>query len=256
VPISSVLANIAIGLVTSVIGGGAVWLWQRAGSVRALRRKERFFGIEPGGTCLIVMNNKYNMPGSTHHNDVHAMIEIATLASSIGSAVLIESCNDFQGVNGNRTEFCIGGPASNPRTAAHVAAHLPGITLRPFDRDLDESAAILVGDEQFRFIRNDQEYTLIAKFTPPAASRPVILICGQSSIANRAAVNYLKREYLNLSRSLSSTGKFCVVVRAVSTDAYGHQAAELAGDFSATAFRSFELPPAPAENAVQAGPGS
>src|SRR6516225_8751279 len=125
VAVSSVLANIAIGLVTSVIGGGAVWLWQRARNVRTLRRKERFFGIEPGGTCLIVMNNKYNMPGSTHHNDVHAMIEIATLASSIGSAVLIESCNDFQGVNGNRTEFCIGGPASNPRTAAHVAAHLP-----------------------------------------------------------------------------------------------------------------------------------
>ena len=126
---SSALLNITIGLATSIIGGGSVWLWQRVRNARLLRRKEIFFGLEPGGTCLIVMNNKANMVGSTHHHDVQAMIEIAALAGGVGSLVLIESCNEFHGINGDRTEFCIGGPGggSNPRTGGHLAAHLPSV---------------------------------------------------------------------------------------------------------------------------------
>jgi hypothetical protein len=251
ISVSSVLANIVIGLVTSVIGGGAVWLWQRARTLRALRRKESFFGIESYGACLIVMNNKYNMPGSTHHNDVQAMLEIATLASNIGSSVLIESCNEFHGVNGDRTEFCVGGPGSNPRTGGHIAANLPGVTLRPYDPALRDSMAIIVGGEQFPLLSGSQEHALVAKFTPPTSSQPVIIICGQTSIANRAAVYFLKREYLRLSKSLSSTDKFCIIVRAVSIATYGYQAGELASDVSASAFRSYKQPSAPAGTAAQ-----
>jgi hypothetical protein len=251
VSVSSVLANIAIGLVTSVIGGGGVWLWQRARNVRALWRKENFFGIEPAGTCLIVMNNKYDMPGSTHHNDVQAMIEIATLASSIGSSVLIESCNEFHGINGDRTEFCIGGPGSNPRTEGHISANLPGVTIRPHDPAVpDDSMTIVAGSERFIRVPHSQEYALVAKFTPPASSRPVLIICGQTSIANRAAVNFLKREYQRISQSLFSTDKFCIIVRAASIDTYGYQAGELASDVSTVAFRSYKQPPTTAGSAA------
>jgi hypothetical protein len=254
VSVSSVLENIVIGLVTSVIGGGAVWLWQRLRNLRALRRKERFFGIEPGGTCLIVMNNKYDMPGSANHNDVQAMIEIATLASNIGSSVLIESCNEFHEVNGNRTEFCVGGPSggSNPRTGGHLAANLPGVTLRPHDPALRDSMAIIVGREQFPCVPGSQAHALVAKFTPPASSRPVFIICGQTSIANRAATHFLKREYLSLSKSLSSTDRFCIIVRAAAIDTYGYQAGELASDVSTVAFHSYKQPSAPAGNVARA----
>lgn len=218
--VSAVLANIAIGLMTSVIGGGTVWLWQRARNVRSTRRKESFFGIEPKSTCLIVMNNRYNMPGSTHHNDVQAMLELATLASNVGSSVIIESCNEFHGINGDRTEFCVGGPESNPRTVGHITANLPGVILRPYDPARQNSTAITVGAEQFLQVPNEEEYALVAKFTPPASSRPVIIISGQTSIANGAAVNFLKREYLSLTKTLSSTDKFCIIVRAASINTY------------------------------------
>jgi hypothetical protein len=247
--VSSALVNIAIGLVTSVVGGAAVWLWQRVRNGSILRRQEAFFGLQPHGICLIVMNNTATKMGATHHNDVQTMIEVATLASGVGSAVLIESCNDFHEINGDRTEFCIGGPmgGSNPRTGAHLAAHLPGVRITPHDPARRNSLAIVVDGQEFRYDRGSEEHALVAKFTPPGSSRPVIVICGQSSIANRAAIHFLKREYRGLSKILSSTDQFCIIVRVTSSDAYGYQAAELAGDVSAVAFVSHRQPVAPLE---------
>jgi len=125
VAVSSALANIALGLITSVVGGAAVWLWQRLAVRRSRRAKESFFGLARGTGCLIIFNNAAGRRGAMHHNDVQAMIEVATLGASTGSPVSVESCNDFQGLNGNRTEFCLGGPGggSNPRTGA--AAYQP-----------------------------------------------------------------------------------------------------------------------------------
>jgi hypothetical protein len=112
--------------------------------------------------------------------------------------------------------------------------------------------AIIVGSERFLYDRGNQEYALVAKFTPPASRRPVIIICGQTSIANRAAVHFLNREYEELSKLLSSIDRFCIIVRAASISTYGYQAGELASDVSATAFRSYKQPSASAENATQA----
>lgn len=148
------------------------------------------------------MNNKWNAVGSAAHNDIQAMIEVATLASDVGSSVSVVSCNEFQGSNGNRTEFCIGGPGggSNPRTGAHLAAHLPGVTIRPYDPKRRDSMAIIVGKQKFLYDRDNQQHALIAKFRPVESTQPAIVISGQTSIANHAAVSFLKREYLSISR--------------------------------------------------------
>jgi hypothetical protein len=243
--VSSAFLNIVIGLVTSIIGGGCVWTWQRVRYTSTLRRKERFFGLQPRGTCLIVMNNKHGMAGAAHHDDVQAMIDVATLASGVGSAVVIESCNDFRGINGDRTEFCIGGPTggSNPRTGAHLAAYLPGVTVTsgvefsPGEPVRREPPAIMVGGREFRWRRGEQDYALVAKFTPAGSTRPVIVICGQTALSNRAAIYFLKREYTSLAKNLASIHRFCIVIGIAAAGTYGYQAAELAADLSATAFR-------------------
>ena len=149
--VSSALANIALGLITSVVGGAAVWLWQHLAVRRSRRAKESFFGLARGTGCLIIFNNAACRRGAMHHNDVQAMIEVATLAASTGSPVSVESCNDFQGLNGNRTEFCLGGPGggSNPRTGAHLAAQLPGVRTqvegtRPLTYEIDGRALLLL----------------------------------------------------------------------------------------------------------------
>ncbi|WP_246204521.1 hypothetical protein [Streptomyces tailanensis] len=235
--ILSVMVNIAVGLVTSVISGSCVWLWQRGKQARALRRKAAFFGIAPGGECLIVMNDKYDRPGSAAHRDVRAMIEVATLASELGCQVSVESSNVFRGSNDGRTEFCIGGPwsGSNLRTGGHLTAHVPGVAWRPFGQGPD-SNAIVVGDKRFTWDRGNEEYALVAKFTPPESTRPVFLVCGQSSLANHAAVHFLKRAHKELTRVVSSIDRFCIVVRVSSIATYGFQRTGLEGDVTAAAF--------------------
>lgn len=233
------VVNIAVGLVTSVISGCGVWLWQRGKHARVLRRKAAFFGIAPGGECLIVMNNKYNRPGSAGHRDVRAMIEVATLASELGCQVSVESSDDFRASNGGRTEFCIGGPwsDSNVRTGGHLAAHLPGVAVCPFGPGPDASA-ILVDGHRFRWDRGNEEYALIAKFTPAESTRPVFLVCGQTSLANHAAVHLLKRAHTELGRAVASVDRFCLVIRVSSIATYGHQRAVLARDVSVAAFQA------------------
>jgi hypothetical protein len=177
------------------------------------------------------------MAGVASHDDVQAMIEIASLASSSGASIRIESCMDFRELNGDRTEFCIGGPRSNPRTAGHIATSLPGITMRPFDAAGQRPSAIVAGDEEFPRDRGKEEYALVAKFTPPASRRPVVLICGQSTIANLGAVNFLIRDHLKISKAISSISKFCIIIRVASIETYGYGASELASEVSAAAFQ-------------------
>ncbi|WP_116211562.1 hypothetical protein [Streptomyces olivoreticuli] len=234
---AEVALNIAIGLVTSVLSGGWVWLWQRGKAARILQRRARFFGLRPGETCIIVMNNRWDLPGSAEHHDVQAMIEAAVLAHQVGCAVSMRSSDEFREGNDNCVEFCIGGPenGSNVRSGGHLAHNLPGVAIRPFSTRRD-SMAIVVGGERFLRDRDNQEYALVAKFTPPGASRPVVLTCGQSAIANHAAMYFLTRSYRQLSNLVATTEQFCLVIRVESIGIYGFRGAVLAKDVSAAAF--------------------
>lgn len=240
-PVSGVLLNILIGLATSVLTGGSVWIWQRATNVHTVRRRAAFFGFAPGGTCLIVMNNHWQKTGSTSHYDVQSIIEIAILAHETGCAISVLPADELRESNDDRTEFCIGGPTSNPRTAAHVDSHLPGVRSRPMSAKRD-SGAILVGGKQFLFDRGRLEHVLVAKFTPQQSSRPVVLIWGHRAIDNRAAIYFLQREYRSLSKHIDSLDRFCIVLRVNSSSTYGYQAAEFVADVTNAAFADHRRP--------------
>lgn len=236
---SDVLVNVAIGLVTSVVSGVAVWAWQRGRRSVVLRRKAAFFGLEPGGTCLVILSRRHESARAMSLGDVRAMIEIVTLAQGLGAEVTYEDAETFRGSNGGRTEFCIGGPVggSNPRAGGHLAAHLPGVTVRPYVRDDPGSVAFVIGGRTFPWRRGESQHALVARFTPPEASRPVFLIIGQTDLGNRAAVDFLKREYRELAGRLPSLERFCLVIAVRSIATYGHQATELAADVTDTAFQ-------------------
>ncbi|WP_311984613.1 hypothetical protein [Parafrankia sp. CH37] len=225
-----------IGLVTSLLSGGAVWAWQRVKNVRVLRAKAAFFGFETRDTCLVILNRKWDAPGSTSHHDVHAMIEAVIIAKEAGCMTSVLSAEEFHGSNGDRAEFCIGGPESNARTGGHLASQLPGVTVLPHHATRPDTAAFVVDEQQFLLARGREEHAIVAKFTPPGASRPVILICGQTALANRAAISYLNREHRELAKTVESQNRFCIVIKAASTETYGHQAASLERDVSAAAF--------------------
>ncbi|TVZ79984.1 hypothetical protein FB157_13031 [Streptomyces sp. BK340] len=226
-----------IGLVTSLLGGGFVWLWERAKRTRAVNRRAAFFGVLPGQTCLIVLGSKYNAPGTAHYRDVRAVVELTLLAGELGCEVAVEA-GGFRGSNGDRTEFCVGGPAgdSNIRTGGHLAAHLPGVTIRPYLGSRQDSVAIEVGGEKFLLDRGTQEYALVAKFTPTESSRPVFLVCGQTSMANLAAIHFLRRAYARVATELSSLERFCILIKISDIGTYEFHRAELERDVTAAAF--------------------
>ncbi|MFI2203197.1 hypothetical protein ACH47Z_20915 [Streptomyces sp. NPDC020192] len=235
--ILSVVANVAIGLLTSLLGGGFVWLWERAKRTRAVNRRAAFFGVRPGQTCLVVLGGKYNAPGTAHYRDVRAIVELTLLAGELGCEVSVES-GDFRGSNGDSTEFCVGGPTggSNIRTGGHLAAHLPGVTVHPYDGTRPDSVAIEVGGEKFLFDRGNQEYALVAKFTPEESDRPVFLVSGQSSVANLAAIHFLRREYMQVAEVLSSLERFCVLIKVSGIGTYDFHRAELEREVTEAAF--------------------
>lgn len=233
---SAVLFNIVIGLATSILSGGSVWLWQRAKNARVLRHKSVFFGLKPGSTCLIALTSRFDNPRAASHQDVQALIEVANLANEIGCPVSVWPSEELHESNGNRTEFCIGGPGSSPRSRGHLATYLPGVGWRPYNPSRSDSIAIIAGDRRFLCDPGNREHALVAKFTPTSSVAPVILICGQTAIANRAAINYLKNKYREIENVISHAQRFCIIIRVEATDTYGYQAASLECDISDVAF--------------------
>ncbi|MFE4718830.1 hypothetical protein ACFRLW_20775 [Streptomyces sp. NPDC056728] len=234
----SVIENIAIGLVTSLLGGGFVLLWERAKRARVVNKRAAFFGVRPGQTCLFVLGNKHNSPGTAHYRDVRAIVELALLAGELGCLVSVEP-GDFRGGNGDRTEFCVGGPTggANLRTGGHLAAHLPGVFIHPYEGSGPDSVAIEVGGEKFLFDRGNHEYALVAKFTPAESACPVFLVAGQTSMANLAAIHFLRREYAQVARRLSSVKRFCVLIKVSDIGTYEFHHAKLEREVTAAAFR-------------------
>ncbi|MFF4659195.1 hypothetical protein [Streptomyces sp. NPDC001381] len=235
--VTGAIGDLVLGVLASCLSGSGVWLWQRAKHGRDLRTRMRVVGARPGDTCLIVMNNKYNAPGSTHHHDVQAMIEAAVLSHGLRCEVEVVRSDDFHGSNDDRPEFCIGGPlsGSNVRSAGHLAHSVPGVLFHPYTHP-DHPLAIEVGGERYPWNRGNEEYALIAKFTGPGGARPVILICGQSAVGNHAAASYLRRSCRDIAATVSSTERFCLLLRIPSIPTYGFQGAVLERDVSDTAF--------------------
>lgn len=87
----SLLVNVAIGLLTSLVGLGLGRLWERGRRTRALYRKAAFFGTWPGEHCVIVVGTKHGQPGTTQQRDLRAVVELTVLLSELGCRVSVES---------------------------------------------------------------------------------------------------------------------------------------------------------------------
>ncbi|MFH9329765.1 hypothetical protein ACH4KU_12340 [Streptomyces althioticus] len=230
------MGDLMLGLIASCLSGLAAWLWQRGKHNRDLRLRMRVVGARPGDTCLIVMNNKYGAPGTTHHHDVQAMIEAAVVSHSLQCEVEVVRGDDFRGSNGDKPEFCIGGPlGSNVRSAGHVAHSLPGVTFHPYTHP-EHPLAFEAGGTIHRWDSGNEGYVLLAKFTAPGGERPVILVCGQSALTNHAALYFLRRSCRRIADTVASTDRFCLLLKVPSIRTYGHQGVVLERDLTDVAF--------------------
>jgi len=239
------LREIVLGVltagITAVLGWFArTYLWRRR-----LRRTQRFFGLPDNAQCLLIVNRD---PG-THERavsrgDVFALLELSALIKDCGAQADVVAHDEAQRGLGEHTEFCIGGPASNVRTAAHLRSLLPGVTVDVDPEPGPQRVSFTLAGETYRMNKGSVEYVLLARLTggQDADRRPVFLVSGQTSVANQAAARHLARNHRQLARKYGRDGNFCLLLQVLNSEAYGPDAVELVADVT----RAARTSPAPA----------
>jgi hypothetical protein len=228
------MQDLLINLLASVIAGVAVWLAQRLTQRRRLARERSFFGLADGGDCLLSVARHYSSPrkASVHRRDVAALVELATLARECGARADLANDGALTQGFGRLTEFCVGGPSGNPRTATHLRTILRGVSFT------GDSQTLGVGSAAYRFEPGQYEYVVLARAWGPARDRPVFILAGQTAPTNLAAARYLSAQHRALFRQYGATEPFCLVLRIVEPAVYGTDFTELVADVTGDAFRA------------------
>ncbi|MFF4768786.1 hypothetical protein ACFY1V_19975 [Streptomyces sp. NPDC001255] len=130
----------------------------------------------------------------------------------------------------------------NRRTAAHLAALLPGIRVETDPSP--ERNAFVIGGERYALDHGQSEYVLLARLTTgrEELTRPVFLLCGQRSVNNQAAARYLVTHRERLRRRYRRDS-FVLLLRVVNSAAYGPDVVELVGDVTRLAMTRTEPTP-------------
>ncbi|GHG87935.1 hypothetical protein GCM10018780_05940 [Streptomyces lanatus] len=243
------MRNIVLGLVAAGISAGLGWLARTYLWNRKLRRKQAFLGLPQNSESLLVVNrDPATSEPAVHRFDVYALLELAALIKDCGAHVQMVTQDNVQQSFGERTEFCVGGPASNRRMLAHMAAMLPGVRVNIDPEPGPDRGAFQIGSERYRLEAGVTEYVLLARLTAGERreARPVFLFCGQRAITNQAATRYLARHHERLARKHGDK-TFVLLLKVVNSQAYGPDVVELVADVT----RASQAPP-PATEAVPA----
>ncbi|MFI5684339.1 hypothetical protein [Streptomyces sp. NPDC051636] len=238
--------NIVLGVVAAGISASLGWLARTYLWKRKLRRKQAFFGLPENSESLLVVNrDPATAEPAVHRFDVFALLELSALIKDCGAHIQMVTQDTAQQGFGERTEFCVGGPASNRRMAAHLSSLLPGVRVNVEGEPGPDRGAFQVGSERYRMEPGHSEYVLLARLTAGERreARPVFLFCGQRAITNQAATRYLARNHERLARK-HGNASFVLLLKVVNSQAYGPDVVELVADVTRAA-----LAPLPAAEA-------
>ncbi|MEV6784541.1 hypothetical protein [Streptomyces sp. NPDC051098] len=241
--------NIVLGVVAAGISATLGWLTRTYVWRRKLRRKQAFFGLPTNSESLLVVNREAGRDGSVHRFDVFALLELSALIKGCGAHAQIIWHDTAQQGFGERTEFCVGGPFSNRRMAAHLHSLLPGVRINTDPEPGPDQGAFQIGSERYRMEPGVAEYVFLARLTAGQDARPVFLFCGQRAITNQAATRYLARNHEKLTRKHGASS-FCLLLKVVNSQAYGPDVVEVVADVT----RAAQAPlPTPRPSAQPAG---
>ncbi|MEH0447474.1 MULTISPECIES: hypothetical protein [unclassified Streptomyces] len=224
--------NIVLGVIAAGVSAALGWVTRTYLWRRRLRRKQAFFGLPENSECLLVVNRDAGSADlAVHRHDVFALLELAALIKDCGAGAEVVTQDAARQGFGERTEFCVGGPGSNRRTAAHVQAMLPGVRINTDREPGPDRLAFQIGAEHYRMESGVTEFVLLARLTAGRrrGARPVFLFCGQRAINNQAATRYLVRHHERLARKYGD-GSFVLLLKVVSSHAYGPDVVELVDD--------------------------
>ncbi|MFJ1748224.1 hypothetical protein ACIOJD_18545 [Streptomyces sp. NPDC088116] len=228
------IRNIVLGVLAAGVSAALGWLTRTHLWRRRLRRKQAFFGLPSNSGCLLVVNRDADTEAAVHRYDVAALLELAALIKDCGAHSEIVQHDIARQGFGERTEFCLGGPYSNRRMAAHLHSMLPGVKVNTSPEPVSERGAFRIGSERYGVEPGVTEYVLLARLTVGDGARPVFLFCGQRAITNQAASRYLARHHEKLARKHGGNS-FCLLLKVVNAQVYGPDVVELVADVTRAA---------------------
>ena len=181
------------------------------------------------------MGSFYGEELAVSQRDAGALVETLSIIQPFEPEVVLTSGKSCQEPIGDMTEFCIGGPDSNPRTKVHLEKFLTGIQAHSF-QDEGYRLEIKAGARSFKYERNRKEYAVLANILIEKYAKPLFLICGQTSIANKCALHYLRMNYDTTLHSLFGQDQFCLITQVIFPNTYGHKMVEFVADITDIAF--------------------
>ncbi|MFJ2606954.1 hypothetical protein ACIQOU_06460 [Streptomyces sp. NPDC091279] len=229
--------NIVLGVIAAGLSAALGWLARTSLWKRRLRRKQAFFGLPDNSESLLVVNRDAGGPELTvTRHDVFALLELSALIKDCRAHAQVLAHDAMRQGFGERTEFCVGGPASNRRMLAHLASLLPGVRVNIDSEPGPDRGAFQIGSERYRMEGGRAEYVILARLTAGQGreARPVFLFCGQRAITNQAATRYLARHHERLWRKHGNTS-FVLLLKVVNSQAYGPDVVELVADVTRAA---------------------
>ncbi|OOQ48323.1 hypothetical protein AFM16_30525 [Streptomyces antibioticus] len=231
------MRNIVLGVVAAGISAALGWVARTYLWRRKLRRKRAFFGLPENSECLLVVNRDAGSADlAVHRHDVFALLELSALIKDCGANAEVITQDAARQGFGERTEFCVGGPGSNRRMAAHINAMLPGVRINTDPEPGPDKLAFQIGAEHYRMESGVTEYVMLARLTAGRrrAGRPVFLFCGQRAITNQAATRYLVRNHERLARK-HGNNSFVLLLKVINSAAYGPDVVDLVADVTRAA---------------------
>ena len=242
--------NIVLGVIAAGLSAALGWLARTYLWKRKLRRKQAFFGLPDNSESLLVVNREAGgQELSVMRHDVFALLELSALIKDCGAHAQVVAHDAAQQGFGERTEFCVGGPSSNRRMAAHLHSLLPGIRVNVDPEPGPDRGAFQIGSERYRLEPGKGEYVILARLTAGNTARPVFLFCGQRAITNQAATRYVARNHERLARK-HGNNSFVILLKVVNSQAYGPDVVELVADV--TRASQAPLPAVPARSSHRA----
>ncbi|MEY7979378.1 hypothetical protein ACF052_02580 [Streptomyces pilosus] len=224
--------TIVLGVLAAGLCAALGWLARTSLWKRRLRRKQAFLGLPDNSESLLVVNrDPATAEPAVHRFDVFALLELSALIKDCGAHVQVVTQDAAHQGFGERTEFCVGGPGSNRRMVAHMAAMLPGVRVNVDPEPGPDRGAFQIGPDRYRMEPGVTEYVLLARLTAGERreARPVFLFCGQRAITNQAATRYLAQHHERLARKHGSNS-FVLLLKVINSQAYGPDVVELVGD--------------------------
>ncbi|NJP35503.1 hypothetical protein [Micromonospora thermarum] len=238
------MRDVVINLLATAIAAAAGWTSQYIVRYRRILRKRSFFGVSPGAQVMLFVAKHFSSqrPQSVHRNDVATLVELATTIRESGGLPALVTSEDGHREAGRVTEYCVGGPSANPRTAAHLRIALPGVRFTPAEPD--SLLPFSVGDRAFRRRPGAEQFALLARVRPSASAAPVFILAGQTALDNLGAARYLMANWRGLRKTYGNRN-FCLVLGLREPSTFGADHVHLVADVSVPAFTAIAGAPEP-----------